>query len=700
MAPHDARCVDAQGGERVQVLYCAAPDDGDPAFGFELVEDDASQDGYVGVVSARGRELLEELAAALDGQSATAAAGGCGGASDLEAFYAHWYGAGVPGRRSGVRCPGWEWMQRLGAMCDEVCSGFDELLRDLESLERQRREVAAKTVALHEQCDARIKEQRRLDAFAGAISQRVEVFDAGARLAQKLEEDSALASPTAFAAALDDIEASVAYLEAHYDFGDAKAGFQHFEHLRAQALILARASLQRSLKRAEADVERYLWEVADEGVDTEVFYAPFHAVAAAHRPFMGVLLRRFHVHRQYASVLEELEAAFCALRLRIVGDAASEHLMVLRGTLPEPRQLPRLLREASSYLLEAARRERELFAAFFEERLPQEALEGLLAQLGRQFYDSLQGAVEACDQLDALREAAECLQSEFLEPNAHAAARGGAAGAVLATVVRLLSTARECVLGVARRVLEADVRRHRPSIEDPERWRTVKHPTVDRTLAILAEAYHVLPEEQFEPLAKEGVEACVSSLSAASAVVESPMDGRLFLIRQLLVLREQLAAFEHDHGAAPRRGGAGGEAGAEAVAEAGSAEALEALRLLRLQRNGLVEASLSSACEALLDGLLLHLGRPLLLAGDAGALLARLRAQLPATVARLDAQLAQPGLAELLLRPLRAQLLALWRSRAGRPDGELETALAVATPEHCAAARAGDVVFGATAQAA
>lgn len=59
------------------------------------------------------------------------------------------------------------------------------------------------------------------------------------------------------------------------------------------------------------------------------------------------------------------------------------------------------------------------------------------------------------------------------------------------------------------------------------------------------------------------------------------LGGRLFLIRQLLVLREQLAAFEHDHGAAPRRGGAGGEAGAEAVAEAGSAEALEALRLLR-----------------------------------------------------------------------------------------------------------------------
>lgn len=48
-----------------------------------------------------------------------------------------------------------------------------------------------------------------------------------------------------------------------------------------------------------------------------------------------------------------------------------------------------------------------------------------------------------------------------------------------------------------------------------------------RCPAAPAEAYHVLPEEQFEPLAKEGVEACVSSLSAASAVVESPMDGRL-----------------------------------------------------------------------------------------------------------------------------------------------------------------------------
>ncbi|KAH8549971.1 Sec34-like family-domain-containing protein [Umbelopsis sp. PMI_123] len=72
-------------------------------------------------------------------------------------------------------------------------------------------------------------------------------------------------------------------------------------------------------------------------------------------------------------------------------------------------------------------------------------------------------------------------------------------------------------------------------------------PTLQRTLWILSKLYRCVRTTVFEDLAQEAVSICKQSLAIASENVSmnhSKLDGQLFLIKHLLILKEQLAPFE------------------------------------------------------------------------------------------------------------------------------------------------------------
>ncbi|XP_076804078.1 conserved oligomeric Golgi complex subunit 3-like [Clavelina lepadiformis] len=82
-------------------------------------------------------------------------------------------------------------------------------------------------------------------------------------------------------------------------------------------------------------------------------------------------------------------------------------------------------------------------------------------------------------------------------------------------------------------------------------------PTVRRVLVCLSKLYRCIDKTIFQGLSQEALEACVQSLVSASlaikAVTVKPnstekkvIDGQLFLIKHLLILREQIAPFHTD----------------------------------------------------------------------------------------------------------------------------------------------------------
>ncbi|KAI8811510.1 Sec34-like family-domain-containing protein [Cladochytrium replicatum] len=73
------------------------------------------------------------------------------------------------------------------------------------------------------------------------------------------------------------------------------------------------------------------------------------------------------------------------------------------------------------------------------------------------------------------------------------------------------------------------------------------YPTLQRTLYILGKLYRCVPNSVFEDLAQEAVDLCRVSLLQASAIIsgtQTKLDGQFFLIKNFLMLREQIAPFE------------------------------------------------------------------------------------------------------------------------------------------------------------
>ncbi|XP_067128052.1 conserved oligomeric Golgi complex subunit 3 [Centruroides vittatus] len=75
------------------------------------------------------------------------------------------------------------------------------------------------------------------------------------------------------------------------------------------------------------------------------------------------------------------------------------------------------------------------------------------------------------------------------------------------------------------------------------------YPTVRRTLVCLSKLYRCLDKTIFQGLSQEVLAMCIQSLITASNQIsknKTPLDGQLFQIKHLLILREQIAPFQVD----------------------------------------------------------------------------------------------------------------------------------------------------------
>jgi hypothetical protein len=99
--------------------------------------------------------------------------------------------------------------------------------------------------------------------------------------------------------------------------------------------------------------------------------------------------------------------------------------------------------------------------------------------------------------------------------------------------------------GVAESGKKRGKRKKRPAAADMhDMW----YPTVRRTLLCLSKLYRCVEKSIFEGIAQEALAECVKSLCSASSAIKGklPVDAQLFLIKHLLILREQIAAFDVD----------------------------------------------------------------------------------------------------------------------------------------------------------
>lgn len=91
--------------------------------------------------------------------------------------------------------------------------------------------------------------------------------------------------------------------------------------------------------------------------------------------------------------------------------------------------------------------------------------------------------------------------------------------------------------------------RHSSASTSPADLHGMWYPTVRRTLVTLSKLYRCVDKSIFQGLSQDLLSTCIKSLVTASLEIASrktQFDGRLFLVKHLLIMREQIAPFQVD----------------------------------------------------------------------------------------------------------------------------------------------------------
>lgn len=229
-----------------------------------------------------------------------------------------------------------------------------------------------------------------------------------------------------------------------------------------------------------------------------------------------------------------------------------------------------LFRNGCTFMLHVCQDETQLYSHFFKDPSPQLTI--YQEKLCTHLYDNLRPLIVHINHLETLAELCSILRGEMIldiEQTNDAFTR---------VLWQLLQDVQERFVFRTHVYFQTDLLGYRPSAGDlayPEKLQMMEsialsqmqenfnsrtgsspadlhgmwYPTVKRTLVCLSRLYRCVDKPIFQGLSQEALTICVSTIVKASNMIsanKTVIDGELFQIKHLLILREQIAPFQVD----------------------------------------------------------------------------------------------------------------------------------------------------------
>eukprot|EP00899_Mesostigma_viride_P023426 jgi/Mesvir1/4268/Mv22228-RA.2 len=370
-----------------------------------------------------------------------------------------------------------------------------------------------------------------------------------------------------FLPVLKRLDECIAYVSSNPQYADASVYLLKFRNLQSRALSLVRSHVLAVLRHASAQVKEAVREqcgpsgVIPEGAATSLLYVRFRAAAPELKPLMEEMAARGG-KEEYQQLMADCHALYCAERLALVAGVVQDHIHAYGSE----QNLPSLTRLGCSYLIQLSQLEHQLVDHFFPTSSVETSnLAPLMDPLCIILYDILRPMLITETDMDVLCELVDILKLEVLEEQL--GRRGEAAAGLTPTVVRTLADVQERLTFVSQTFLNEEVRLYQPTPDDldyPNKLIRIAeaddsvssrgmyaswYRPVEQTLSCLSKLYRCVDAHIFMGIAQEAVATCADAIQNASRLVarkSGGIDGQLFLIKHLLILREQIAPFDVD----------------------------------------------------------------------------------------------------------------------------------------------------------
>ncbi|KAI3984512.1 hypothetical protein MKX01_034005 [Papaver californicum] len=453
--------------------------------------------------------------------------------------------------------------------CDGILNQVDETLHLFDELQMQHQEVATKTKTLHDACDRLVIEKQRLVEFAEALRNKLNYFDELENVASSFYSPNMNVGSGNFLPLLKRLDECISYVENNSQYAESGVYIIKFKQLQSRALGMIRSHVLSILKSASSQVHAAIRgsggskASVSEGVETSVIYVRFKAAAGELKPVLVEIESRAS-RKEYAQVLAECHKLYCEQRLSLIKSIVHQRM----SEFAKKEELPSLTRSGCAYLVQVCLHEHQLFVHFFPSSSEEmSSLSPLIDPLSTYLYDTLRPKLIHEANLDFLCELVDILKVKVL--GEQLSARSDSLAGLRPTLERILADVHERLTFRARTHIRDEIASYIPfdddldypsklersaetepattsADENPDLFKTW-YPPLEKTLSCLSKLYRCLEPAVFTGLAQEAVEVCATSIQKASKLIakrSSTIDGQLFLIKHLLILREKIAPFD------------------------------------------------------------------------------------------------------------------------------------------------------------
>ncbi|OAE26098.1 hypothetical protein AXG93_4022s1100 [Marchantia polymorpha subsp. ruderalis] len=446
---------------------------------------------------------------------------------------------------------------------------LDSTLSRFDDLQEQHQAVATKTKTLHDACERLVMEKERLVEFADALRNKLNFFDELENIATQFYAPTMSVASGQFLPLLKRLDECLSYVGNNPQYADSAVYLVKFRQIQSRALGMVRTHVLAVLRSASVQVQTAIKDSfggngrtsLSEGAETSVLYVRFKAAASELKIIMEELESRGS-RKEYAQVLTDCHTLYCEQRLSLVQGVVSQRL----SEYAKKEALPSLTRSGCAYLMQVCQLEHQLFDHFFPTSSAEAAtLAPLVDPLCTALYDTLRPRMIHEADLDLLCELIDILKGEVLDEQI--GRRGESVAGLRPTILRILGDVQERLTFRAQTYMRDEIANYLPTTEDldyPAKLEnaaetggsedddgrealSVWYPPLEKTLSVLSKLYRCIEPAIFTGLAQDAVGVCSISIQRSSRLIAkraSPMDGQLFLIKHLLVLREQIAPFD------------------------------------------------------------------------------------------------------------------------------------------------------------
>ncbi|KAL4635740.1 conserved oligomeric Golgi complex subunit 3 [Arapaima gigas] len=488
--------------------------------------------------------------------------------------------------------------------CDAILADVDAALQHLDSLQKQYLFVSTKTGTLHEACEQLLKEQSELVDLAESIQQKLSYFNELENINTRLNSSTLSVNSEGFIPMLSKLDDCIEYVSSHPNFKDYPIYLAKFKQCLSKAMYLMKTHTVNTLQNLTGQlIKRDPLGMPNVDNAFTLYYVKFRAAAPKVKTLIEQIEQRSEKIPDYQQLLGEIHRCYLDQREVLLGPSITSTITDL--TSQNNKDHCALVRSGCAFMVHVCQDEHQLYNEFFSKATPK--LDELLEKLCLSLYDVLRPLIIHIIHLETLSELCGILKNEMLED--HVQNNVVQLGAFEAVVKQMLEDVQERLVYRTHIYIQTDITGYNPAPGDlayPEKLEMMEkiaqslkeeqmklasadasfsdvqledtegrkanspggvggsrlqtsispadlhgmwYPTVRRTLVCLSKLYRCIDRAVFQGLSQEALSACIQSLLKATDIIvksKTQIDGQLFLIKHLLIMREQIAPFHTD----------------------------------------------------------------------------------------------------------------------------------------------------------